>query len=431
MSEDTLNNKMLDLLKDLIENRQEIYERLAPKINIVNIFGNTYHEVSNSLLLYNIFNIHFKYYNKEINFAKDFSLYIFDKYILGNKYKDKIKKAKFEGVFREYQTKEGRKIDILIVFDTFEIIIENKINAYDQYKQLEDYYNDRKNEGKDIFLVYLTTRGYEPSEYSIEKETKEKLKNKICYLSHGNIAEWIENDILKNYKFLKFDEKYQSIYSALIQIRDNEKIITNTNEENNMEKEEIKKIFEENKYFETLLNEDEPITDSLDKLNKFYRLLENTKGVISDRISDKKVEFVSEDIKYYSNIYEHIEQYIKNNNIDADIKTKEEVKDRFYVGNDRSLNMIIPKGKNWHIRLEQSIYWHFCLTVYSNDDNIKNKLKEEPIKNQIKEILDNCEEGAGGERYYVYFQYIDNTKDPKDTVNKIIKLYDLLKEKIV
>lgn len=69
--------------------------------------------------------------------------------------------------------------------------------------------------------------------------------------------------------------------------------------------------------------------------------------------------------------------------------------------------------------------------MYSNDDNIKNKLKEEPIKNQIKEILDNCEEGAGGERYYIYFQYIDNTKDPKDTANKIIKLYDLLKEKIV
>ena len=53
-------------------------------------------------------------------------------YIVGNEYKDKIKDAKFENVYREFQTKEGRRIDILIVFDKFEIIIENKINASEQ-----------------------------------------------------------------------------------------------------------------------------------------------------------------------------------------------------------------------------------------------------------------------------------------------------------
>ena len=291
-------DKQIDLLKSLIENRHEIYERLAPRVNIVDILGNTYYEVQNSKLLYYIFNTHFKYYDKEINFAKDFSLYI-----VGNEYKDKIKNAKFENVYREFQTKDGRRIDILIVFDKFEIIIENKINAGEQESQLEDYYKDRYNNGKEIFLVYLTRWKYEASEYSISKETKEELKDKIYYLSHGDMAKWIENDILNKYEFLKFDKKYQSIYSALIQIRDNEKTITNLNEENNMEKEEIKKFFEreDNNYFETLLNKDETIKDSFDKLNKFYELLENAQRVIID----KKFELISGNIKYSSKVSEN------------------------------------------------------------------------------------------------------------------------------
>ena len=119
------------------------------------------------IILYYIFNTHFKYYDKEINFAKDLALYV-----VGNEYKDKIKDAKFENVYREFQTKEGRRIDILIVFDKFEIIIENKINAGEQESQLEDYYKDRYNNGKEIFLVYLTRWKYEASEYSISKENK-------------------------------------------------------------------------------------------------------------------------------------------------------------------------------------------------------------------------------------------------------------------
>ena len=69
-----VENQTLNLLKNLIGNRKEIYERLAPRVNIVDILGDTYYEVQNSKLLYYIFNTHFKYYDKEINFAKDFSL---------------------------------------------------------------------------------------------------------------------------------------------------------------------------------------------------------------------------------------------------------------------------------------------------------------------------------------------------------------------
>ena len=100
--------------------------------------------VPNSALLCSIHN--FKH--EAINFAKDFSEYIIDE-----EYKDKIKNSNLENVYKEFQINEGRRIDILIVFDKFEIIIENKINAGDQENQLLDYYNDRYNGEKEIFII--------------------------------------------------------------------------------------------------------------------------------------------------------------------------------------------------------------------------------------------------------------------------------------
>ena len=423
-------DKHLDLLKNLIENRQEIYERLAPRVNIVDILGNTYYEVQNSKLLYYIFNTRFKYYDKEINFAKDFSLYI-----VGNEYKDKIKDAKFERAHREFQTKESRRIDILIVFDKFEIIIENKINASDQENQLIDYYIDRNNKEKDIFLVYLTKSGYEASEYSIEKEIKEELKDKIYYLSHGDIAEWIENDILNKYEFLKFDKKYESIYSALIQIRDNEKIITNPNEENNMEKEEIKNFFEKNNYFETLLNKDELLKDKFASLNNFWQLLENTQKVILD----KRVGLVSEDINYSLKVSEFIKSFQTNKGGDymkgAIFHNKEIIENIFYNGNYSSQNIFIPIIENWglSIVLDQIIDYHLCVSVYSINNDIINKLREEPIKTEIGNILDKDSDKyeEDTDKYYIYSRFVYTEKDkPEDIGQKIIDLYNLLKEKI-
>lgn len=427
-----VEDKQIDLLKSLIENRQEIYERLAPRVNIVDILGNTYYEVQNSKLLYYIFNTHFKYYDKEINFAKDLALYV-----VGNEYKDKIKNAKFENVYREFQTKEGRRIDILIVFDKFEIIIENKINAGEQESQLEDYYKDRYNNGKEIFLVYLTRWKYEASEYSISKETKEELKDKIYYLSHGDMAKWIENDILNKYDFLKFDKKYQSIYSALIQIRDNEKTITNPNEENNMEKEEIKKFFEreDNNYFETLLNKDETIKDSFDKLNKFYELLENAQRVIID----KKFELISGNIKYSSKVSEFIKKVQSDKGGDymkgALLYNEEGIKGQFNGIWSRNILISIIGYLDLCITLEQNIYivdYHLFINIIANN-NIANKLREEPIKTEIGKILgkDSNKYKEDEDRGYIYTLYIDIEKDkPEEIGQKIIDLYNLLKEKI-
>ena len=439
-------DKHLDLLKNLIENRQEIYERLAPRVNIVDILGDTYYEVQNSKLLYYIFNTCFKYYDKEINFAKDFSLYI-----VGNEYKDKIKDAKFERAHREFQTKESRRIDILIVFDKFEIIIENKINASDQENQLIDYYIDRNNKEKDIFLVYLTKSGYEASEYSIEKVTREELKDKIYYLSHGDIAEWIENDILNKYEFLKFDKKYESIYSALIQIRDNEKIITNPNEENNMEKEEIKNFFEKNNYF-GLSNNNNELKDNLEELDNCHNLLSKAADIMINKkgdiiLKDKKVlseiDF-SEKVSDY--IKENMKDLISNNNELFKFKSNEEIKSNFRQNNksNENIEMFLIKNPNNTLKsvkislnqliypmeeYKKSLYFGVWIHYYQNKE----------ILNKVKEIIaekfgKNFEEYNKLEIYdwvSPYIRYIDITEDkPEEIGQKIIDLYNLLKEKI-
>jgi len=64
---------------------------------------------------------------------------------------------------------EYRNIDILICCGNQAIIIENKIYASDQDKQLTRYYEIMKSEGYDnIDLIYLTLDGRSPSDQSID-----------------------------------------------------------------------------------------------------------------------------------------------------------------------------------------------------------------------------------------------------------------------
>ena len=64
--------------------------------------------------------------------------------------------------------RERDYIDILITNDNKQaIVIENKIQARDQSKQLQRYYKTLKNKGySDIHLLYLTLHGHDPSEDS-------------------------------------------------------------------------------------------------------------------------------------------------------------------------------------------------------------------------------------------------------------------------
>ena len=440
-------DKQINLLKSLIADKgkiekdiEEAKKRFIPAVNIINILDCSNDEVKNSSLLHNIFKIKFKYNDKEINFAKDFSEYII---------KEKLKNesvninSEVESYNELYASSESwRRIDLLIKADNFEIIIENKIGADDQKDQLKDYYKNRINENKNndkikdnIFIVYLTQYGYKPSEFSINRELIEELENnnKICYLSHDDIAEWIENYILNKYQFLK-DEKLQLIYSALIQISYNQKYISKKTEENKMELNEIKKYVD----FNALINNAESLENKVKELNKSIEFFENVKEVIADKKGEiiLENESVKNDIKYSVDVG----NYIKEKGINGIILNEEAIK-RNIKKNAYSNNIILSITPTWHhlyIDLDQGVSW-LSITINGTNGNLINRVKEKEIKNKISEILNGYdEEGVGGDNDCIYSKYVNIEKDgakkdcPKpeetETAQKMIDLYNFLEK---
>ena len=433
-------DKRLDLLKNIIDNKNKIFEKineekekLIPIVNITNILGCATDEVKNSSLLHNILKIKFKYENKEINFAKDFSEFIIKEKLKNDTVSINSTAEAYNEFYASNET--WRRIDLLIKADNFEIIIENKIGAGDQKDQLKDYYNNRVNENKNndkikdnIFIVYLTRNRDKPSEFSIDRELIADLenKNKICYLSHDDMAKWIENDILNKYKFLK-DEKFQLIYSALIQIAYNEKYISKKTEENKMELNEIKKYVD----FDLLLKDANDFDKKVNELNKSIELFENAKKLIADKKSELILEneSVKNGIKYSVDVGNYLKQEGINNIIFNEEAIRRDIGEKAF-----SLNIRIPITPIWHnlyISLEQGVSW-LSITISGTNGSFINKVKEEDIKKKITEILNGYdEEGEGGDNECIYGKNINIEKDkPEETAKKMIDLYSLLKEKI-
>lgn len=102
----------------------------------------------------------------------------------------RIEVEKYIGPISESKS-EGGYIDIIIT-DTFNnsIIIENKIYAGDQEKQLLRYSNFGKNNRNSFYLYYLTIEGKDATDFSKLGLKKEDFTN-ISYTS--NILKWLES----------------------------------------------------------------------------------------------------------------------------------------------------------------------------------------------------------------------------------------------
>lgn len=86
---------------------------------------------------------------------------------------------------------QKRSIDITIENNDSIIIIENKVWAADQLRQLEDYHNFCKNTWKRVEVVYLTPYGHSPSQRSLgEILQKEHVR---CISYEKSIIPWIED----------------------------------------------------------------------------------------------------------------------------------------------------------------------------------------------------------------------------------------------
>jgi len=93
-------------------------------------------------------------------------------------------------VTKEKSFNHGKdRVDIIIEFSNFTLIIENKIDASDQKLQLRRYHDIAKDLNKDFIIIYLTKYGYEATKEShdgVEYET-------ISYKE--NIVNWLELSI--------------------------------------------------------------------------------------------------------------------------------------------------------------------------------------------------------------------------------------------
>lgn len=109
--------------------------------------------------------------------------------------------------------KERYKIDILIENGSQAIIIENKVWADDQDRQLERYYKKIASLGyDDIWLVYLTPHEHMPSEKSIGDLDKEVVDQMITISYSFHIADWVE-------KCIELSSRRPTLRETLIQYK--------------------------------------------------------------------------------------------------------------------------------------------------------------------------------------------------------------------
>ena len=241
-----------EIFQSLIEVKEEVskkIEKLPPQFNLLENIRNK--NSNNSLQKFETYNSDLLHYllnikRENLNFTKLFLEYLqnekklkFDFYLNKINYKNiKVDKEYYTTVkIEEEGIEKNGRIDILIHCNinnketkkSFAIMIENKINADDQDKQLERYYkyiSKTKGYGNNVYVIYLTPIIKPPREYSFSEKYIKKVGEKFKNITHGDIGRWLEN-ILKNkeYNFLHKND-FRLLKSALIQMVDNEKSIS-------------------------------------------------------------------------------------------------------------------------------------------------------------------------------------------------------------
>lgn len=127
---------------------------------------------------------------------------------------------------------DGGRIDIAVESNGKAIIIENKIYAGDQEKQLVRYYNyGTKNYSNGIRLLYLTLNGDDASEYSHEKLVVNEDYYAIAY--NHEISDWLQ-------RCIEFSARHPLVRETLIQYQNLINQLTMNNMDKNSQEELLK-----------------------------------------------------------------------------------------------------------------------------------------------------------------------------------------------
>lgn len=408
------DKELLNILDIFIKEKNQIIEKikkerkkLIPKINIIEY--SMYPEILRNQLLYDILKVNFVIdnNNKEINFARDFADYII---------KDTLK-------FNNINTDKDINIDADIIDDNikiemsiynndFKIIIESKINIFELKKQLKYYAEDN------LFIVILSKSDYE----SNILDNKLKNYDNVCCLSNSDIAYFIDNNIINKYSFLK-DDKYSSIYSALIQIRNNEINISNKKEEYNMEKSIIEDFLNNNEVYKSL--------NTMKDIEECSKLFLEASSIIKS----KKIEInpIKDKIEIIKNVIKYLKSHGLNNDNCRYLDEKIFKENITNSNTAASTPIIIYLNKQLLIKLFINI--HYChVSIFSNSNDIIDKLNQKEIKDEIQKIFSPFElfEGKNDpdplDYLYVYYFYINKDDKPEEIANIIINIYNYLKK---
>jgi len=160
-----------------------------------------------------------------------------------------IRKEKSIGII-DTNYDNGGQIDILIESGRSAIIIENKIYAGDQRKQLLRYYRYAKSHYEDFVLLYLSLDKHSPSDSSITIDKDKKLEDgidffRISYKDH--IVTLLDKCIRE-----AFDKPI--IRETLVQYKNLTLILTHSDMDNKSKEDLIKVMFEHPESVSEIIN---------------------------------------------------------------------------------------------------------------------------------------------------------------------------------
>jgi hypothetical protein len=212
-------------------------------------------------------------------------------------------------VYKEKFAGEFGRIDILIESSNYKIVIEVKIDAGDQYHQIQRYFeylNKVKNNRQIQKIYYLTLEGSGPSDVSYG-ELDENSKQEIKLISFKkDIHTWLEDCI--NYKVIA------KVNSAIVQYIDLIRKITNSF--NNEVENKVKNIIIDSvENYKAALSIANTISDARQYiLDEFFTELKNKLSqspIIKDLVEEENLD------KYYNmpkNRYAHLTYLLKETN---------------------------------------------------------------------------------------------------------------------
>lgn len=172
-------------------------------------------------------------------------------------------------------TQEEKRIDLWVRDSDYAIIIENKVyGAVDQYRQLERYIDETKNNNykeKNIFIVYLPYDNHEPGAYSWGRY-KKLFEDRYAIVSFQyDIVYWLKNQILpqctiKEELLVSAIRQYIDYLEGLFNLRESQKKMYH------MDNEWLHEIGIEGKSFPEQLKE---INEYIKKLEQGKIMLQN------------------------------------------------------------------------------------------------------------------------------------------------------------